>query len=58
MEMTIREIEAQLCKIGNAEDIVHRHIPAGSFEGQEPLYDVLEVLGDYRDLILELKVHI
>lgn len=58
MEMTIREIDQKLAKIYDAKEIIHRMIPAGSFEGQEPLYQVLYVLNDYRDMILELKVHI
>lgn len=58
MEFTIRDISQKFVKIQNAEEIVRGNIPEGSFEGQEPLYDVLDILDDYRAMLYELKVHI
>lgn len=58
MELTIREINEKFIKIGDAERIVESHIPMGSFEAHEPLYQVLDVLKDYEAMLYELKVHI
>lgn len=60
MKMTILEIMEKLTKIDDAINIVEGRMDqyAKQYPGQEPLTQVIELLNEYKQLILETKVDI
>lgn len=58
MKMPVIEVMEKLESISTAIRTVEKHISAGAFEGQEPLYDVIGLLDEYRNKILATKVEI
>jgi hypothetical protein len=58
MKTTIREQLEKIHKIDHAILTVERYLPKDYFPGQEPLCDVINLLSEYREIILDGKVDI
>ena len=60
MKMTVQELLEKITKIDDSINIVEGRIDSygRQYPGQEPLYQVTELLEEYKQLLLEAKVDI
>ena len=58
MQTTIRDVLNKLEAIDRAIQTVAALLPRDYFAGQEPLCDVIDLLGEYRNKILDDKVDV
>ena len=58
MKTTIREMLEKVQSIDHAILLVESKLPKDYFSGQEPLCDVINLLSEYRDMILSSNINI
>ena len=58
MLMTIREVNEKLCHIDQAIETIKHNINLNSFRGQVTLEDAIDLLYEYRTMILDTTVDI